>query len=88
MTKNIWKLQGDISTFFIWLAEVVAQGHKLGWVTVNATGCGFPLEEMKYLFKFIFSYLRSGVEAKRGVEFRHSPRIASKIRQQVGNGVS
>ena len=23
-----------------------------------------PLEEIKYLFKFIFSYLRSGVEAK------------------------
>ena len=28
----------------------------------------FPLEDMKYLFTFIFSFLRSGVEAKRGVE--------------------
>ena len=30
-----------------------------------------PLEEMKYLLKFIFPFLRSGVEAKRGVEFCH-----------------
>ena len=28
-----------------------------------------PLEDMKYLFKFIFPFLCSGVEAKRGVEF-------------------
>ena len=34
-----------------------------------------PLEEMSYLFKFIFSFLGSGVEVKRGVEFRHSTRI-------------
>ena len=27
-----------------------------------------PLEEMKYLFEFIFPFLRSEVEAKRGVE--------------------
>ena len=31
-----------------------------------------PLEEMKYLFKFIFPFLRSGVKAKCGVEFRYS----------------
>ena len=37
-------------------------------VTVKSTGCGFPLEEMKYLFKFIFPFLGSGVEAKRGIE--------------------
>ena len=30
------------------------------------------IEEVKYLFTFIFSFLRSGVEANRGVEFRHS----------------
>ena len=29
---------------------------------------------MKYLFVFIFSYIHSGGEAKRGVEFRHSAR--------------
>ena len=47
-----------------------------------------PLEEMKYLLKFIFPFLRSGVEAKRGIEFCHSTRNASRIRQKVGNGVS
>ena len=36
---------------------------------------------MKYLFKFMFPFLRSGVEAKRGVEFRHSARNASRIRK-------
>ena len=45
----------------------MAQGHKR--VTVNATGCGFDfhLGKMKYI---IFLFLRSGVEAKRGVMFR------------------
>ena len=34
-------------------------------VTVKPSGCGFDLysREMKYLFKFIFPFLRSGVEA-------------------------
>ena len=44
-----------------------------------------PLEEIKYLLKFIFPFLRSGVEAKRGVEFCHLTRNASRIRQKVGN---
>ena len=43
---------------------------------------------MKYLLKFIFPFLRSGIEAKRGVEFCHLTRNASRIRQKVGNGVS
>ena len=43
-----------------------------------------PFEEMKYLFKFIFSFLRSGVETKRRVEFRHSTHNASRIHQKVG----
>ena len=43
---------------------------------------------MKCFLKFIFPFLRSGVEAKRGVEFCHSTRDASRIRQKVGNGVS
>ena len=47
-----------------------------------------PLEEMKYLPKFIFPFLRSGVEFKRGVEFCHSTLNAFRIRQKVGNGVS
>ena len=47
-----------------------------------------PLEETKYLLKFIFPFLRSGVDAKRGVEFCHSTRNASIIWQKVGNEVS
>ena len=38
-------------------------------------------EEMKYLLKFIFPFLRSGVEAKRGVEFCRSTRNASRINE-------
>ena len=47
-----------------------------------------PLEEMKYLFKFIIPFLRSGVEAKRGVEFRHSTAIRNgeRIRRKVERG--
>ena len=41
---------------------------------------------MKYLLKFIFSFLRSGVKVKRGVEFCHLTRNASRVRQKVGNG--
>ena len=48
----------------------------------------YPLEEVKYLFKFISPLLRSGVEAKRGVEFCPSTRKASRIRQKMGNEVS
>ena len=36
---------------------------------VNATG---ELKKIKYFFKLIFPLRYSGVEAKRGVEFRHS----------------
>ena len=42
------------------------------------------LEEKKYLLKFIFLFLPSGVEAKRGVEFCHSTRNASRIRGKWG----
>ena len=54
---------GDITC---WVAElnwrlIMRQGHKC--VTVNTIRCGFDpsLGEMKYLFKCIFSYIRSGV---------------------------
>ena len=53
---------------------------KIDWLWVRST-----LEEIKYLLKFIFPFLRSGVEAKRGVEFCHSTRNFPKIRQKVGN---
>ena len=55
-------------------------------VTVEASrGAGrvrFPLEEMKYL---IFSFLCSGVKAKRGVDLCHSTRNVSRIRRKMGN---
>ena len=38
-------------------------------------------------FKFIFSFLRSGVEAKRGVEILQSTRDASRIQRKMGNGI-
>ena len=71
----------------ILLRPVVAQAQS---VTVKPIGCGFvaPFEEMKYLLKLIFPFLRSGVEAKRGFEFCHSTRNTSRTRRKVGNGVS
>ena len=42
-------------------------------VTFKSTGCG---------------RFRSSFEAKRGVEFRHSARNASRIRRKVDHGVS
>ena len=50
----------------------MGQGHKRE--TVNAPGCSLNwAQEMKYL---IFSFPRSGDEAKRSVEFRHATRNA------------
>ena len=42
---------------------VVAQEHK-GVTVTRGLWVRFPLEEIKYLFKFIFPFLRSGDEAK------------------------
>ena len=56
---------------FGYLEAVVAHGHKVVIVTCRLW-VRFLLEEMKYLFKFILPFLRSGVEAERGVVFRHS----------------
>ena len=46
------------------------------------------LYSLFYLFTFVFSFLRSGVEDKRGVEFCHSTRNPSRIRQKMGNRMS
>ena len=45
------------------------------------------LRVFKYLFKCIFLFLRSGVVEKRGVEFLHLTRNASRIRRKEGKGV-
>ena len=63
--------------------DYLAQEHKR--VTVNASGCGFDSNSRKYL---IFSFFGSGVEAKRGFEFCHSTRNASRIRRETMNGES
>ena len=57
--------------------------YKTNWLWVRS-----PLEEMKYLLKFIFPFLRSGVKVNRGIEFCHSTRNAFRIRQKMRNGVS
>ena len=68
--------------------------YSWGWSWRSGTRCGCktdslwvrsPLGEMKYLLEFIFPFLRSGVEAKRGVDFCHLTRNASRIRQKMGN---
>ena len=48
--------------------------YKHNWLWVRS-----PFEEIKYLFKFIFSYLGSRVEAKRGVEFLYSTSNDSRM---------
>ena len=45
----------------------------------------FPLREVQYL---IFSFVRSGAEAKARREFRHSKRNDSRISRKMGIGVS
>ena len=47
---------------------------KIDWLWVQS-----PFEEIKYLLTFIFSFLRSGVEAEV-VGFRYSTRNASRTR--------
>ena len=49
----------------------MAQGRKVVTIT-GRLWVRAPLEEKKFLFKCIFPFLRSGVEAKSGVEFRRT----------------
>ena len=60
------------------VVQVQKRDCKIDWLWVRSA-----LEEMKYLFKFKFSILRSD----GGVVFRHSTRNASRIRRKVVNGV-
>ena len=57
-------------------------------VTVNVTGNGFDPQSWKLNIYLHLYFHFFAVEAKRGVEFRHSTHNACKIRQKVGNGVS
>ena len=73
------KVASTSSTYESWRSGT-KRDCKTDWLWVRS-----PLEEMKYLLKFIFPFPRSGVVAKRGIMFCHSTSNASKIRQKVGN---
>ena len=71
---------------YYYFEAVGAQRHKGATVT-RRLWVRSPLEEMNYLFKYIFPFSRSSVETS-GVEFRNSTRSVSKIWRRVGNGVT
>ena len=48
---------------FVVFVTVVMQGHKVR-CNIELLWVQSPLEEMKYLFKFIFSFVGSGVKGK------------------------
>ena len=57
--------------FYSIVANILLRGHT--WRSGTRCDCKtdwlwdrYPLDEMKYLLKFIFPFLRSGVEVKRG----------------------
>ena len=51
-----------------------AQDRKSDWLWVRS-----PLEDIKYLF---FSFLRSGIETKRGVKFLHSTHNSYRVQRK------
>ena len=71
--KFIFLMAALLKTFLLKIQES-------DWLWIRS-----PLQEMKYLFKCIFLFHHSGIEAKRGVEFRHSTRNASRISERAAN---
>ena len=69
--------------YFVIICYILLTSSQSLW---RGTKC--DCKEMKYIFKFIFPFLRSGVDTRRSVKLRHSTRNGSKIRQKVGNEVS
>ena len=61
------------------MKPAVAQGHKC--VTVDA----LHTRKLNIYLNLYFHFLRSGVEAKSSVEFRHSTRNITRIWQKMGN---
>ena len=59
------------------MRPVVTQGHKV-WLSTRQVVGSIPTRGNE-----IFSFLPSGVGAKRGVEFHHSTHVASKIRRKL-----
>ena len=70
------------------LRPVESQRHKV-WLQNRLVVGSIPTQgsEILHLYNntFICSFLRSGVEAKRGVEFRQSAHNASRIRRKLPN---
>ena len=58
-------------------------------VTAKPAGCGFDSHSRRRnIYLNLYFHFFAGVEVKRGVEFCHSTRNDSRIRQKMGNGVS
>ena len=68
--------------------EKILQGRRYTSILVLYRIFVSILYFLKYLFTFIFSFLSSGVDAKRAVEFRQSTHNAFRTRRKVRNGVS
>ena len=64
-----------VLTFFMFYVGNINIIFLFGAQTWHATGCGFDS---------IFLFFRSGVEAKRGIELRHSTPDASTIPTERG----
>ena len=60
-----------------------SRGAEAQSVTVKSTGCGFDPHSRKWYIYLRFHFW----EAKRGIEFRHSTRNASRTPRKVGNEV-
>ena len=65
-----------LNIYMICLRPIVAQGYKRAIVNVTCFGFDSQLEELKYV---IFSFLHSGNEAKRDIEFCHLTHKASRM---------
>ena len=83
--KMLWKLMLYFLMFFNFYLIDIIEGSRGAGVSVpfQMLWVRFLREQMKYL---IFSFLRTGVEAKRGVKFRHSTHNASRIRCKIRSG--
>ena len=84
LTPEILCVKQPVKFFLLLLITEASRGSGAQSVTVKSTVSIPTRVKTKYIFTFIFSFIRSGVEAKRGVEYRHSTRNASRTRRKVG----
>ena len=71
IVKKQMYMNNNVYEAYIWGQSYIAQGDKCDckrdWLWVRSS-----LEEIKYLYKCMFPFLRYGVETKRSIEFRYS----------------